>query len=325
LRQSPRFAPKSPLVKFGALDYIAGMTQVAPYPEPSSVEVPAFETDGNLLALVPREALARLGRRTGKGPGRHSRPDIKIVIVGENRDFSVLAAEIKGAWLLHEASGARPGQPEQARSLDHLLTYLVASAFDTAQPLKAGGSAVTALIARFGRALSRATTIAGDELIHKALERPSDIGAVVELLRSIVPLLSAEQEIDPHLGASIASLEAEEELIRRAGGLKDAKWVGDYLSINPKSVAAKARRNELLALSRGDRNLYPAFQFKDGQVVPGIRELLEVLPLTNGWSRLSFLLTPDPGLDDRSPIDAFQTEPEATLEVTRDIDTQGAA
>ncbi len=290
-----------------------------------SVEVPAFETDGNLLALLPREALTQIGRTGGEGAQRHARADIKIVVVGENRDFSVLAAEIKGAWLLHEASGTRPGSGAHNTSLDHLLTYLVASAFDTALPLRAGGTAVTALIARFGRALSRAATIAGEDLIYKALERPTDIGAVVEFLRSTIPLLSAEQDIDPQLGGSIASLDAEDALIQRAGGLKDAKWVGEYLSISPKSVAAKARRNELLAISRGDRNLYPAFQFKNGQIVPGIRELVAVLPLTNGWSRLSFLLSPDPGLDDRSPVQAFETDPDAALEVARNADTQGAA
>lgn len=114
-------------------------------------------------------------------------------------------------------------------------------------------------------------------------------------------------------------------LIAQAGGIKDAKWVAAYLGITPKSVAAKARRNELLAISQGDRNFYPTFQFRNGGVVPGVRELLEVLPLTNGWSQLSFLLSPDPGLDDRSPIEAFETDPEAALEVARTMDTQGAA
>ena len=301
------------------------MAHSSSHPEPASVEVPAFETDGNLLALLPRETLTRIGRNAGKGGQRHARADIKIVVVGENRDFSTLAAEIKGAWHLREAADDRPGHVTGRSSRGHVVTYLLASAIDLGLPAGSANAAVTALIVRFGRALSRAATIAGEDLIYKALERPTDIGAVVEFLRSTAPLLSAEQVIDPQLGGSIASLEAEDTLIRRAGGLKDAKWVGEYLSINPKSVAAKARRNEILSISRGDRNLYPAFQFKNGQVVAGLRELLEVLPLTNGWSRLSFLLSPDPGLDDRSPIEAFEADPEAALEVARNADTQGAA
>jgi len=295
------------------------------HPEPASIEVPAFETDGNLLALLPREALTRIGRGTGKGAHRRPRTDIKIVVVGENRDFSALAAEIKGAWYLRDASVERIGSVARGSSRGHVMTYLVASALDVDLPSGSGNAAVAALIVRFGRALSRAATIAGEEVVYKALERPTDIGAVVEFLRSTAPLLSAEQDIDPQLRGTIASLEAEDDLIQRAGGLKDAKWVADYLSINPKSVAAKARRNELLAIGRGDRNLYPAFQFKNGQVIPSVRELLKVLPLSNGWSRLSFLLAPDPGLDDRSPIDAFETDPDSALEIARNADTQGAA
>ena len=309
----------------GALGYIGGMRHSASNPEPASVEVPAFETDGNLLALLPREALTRIGRTPGKGEHRQGRTDIKIVVVGENRDFSALVAEIKGAWHLRDAPSARLGSAARSTSLGHVMTYLVASAFDVDFLPGSGNAAAAALIARFGRALSRAATIAGEDLIYKALERPTDIGAVVEFLRSTAPLLSAEQDIDPQLGGNIASLEAEDALIQQAGGLKDAKWVGEYLSINAKSVAAKARRNELLAITRGNRNLYPAFQFKNGQIVAGVRELLQVLPLTNAWSRLSFLLTPDSGLDDRSPVEAFKTDPEAALEVARSADTQGAA
>jgi hypothetical protein len=278
-----------------------------------------------LLALLSREAVARIGRSPGKGAGRQARTDIKIVVVGENRDLAMLAAEITGAWRLHEAAGARVTNAARDSAVAEVMTYLVASAVNADVPPRVANSALTALLVRFGRALSRAAAIAGEDLIYKALERPTDIGAVVEFLRSTAPLLSAEQDIDPQLGTGIASLGGEEALIQQAGGLKDAKWVAEYLGITPKSVAAKARRNELLAMTRGDRNLYPAFQFKNGQVVSGVRELLEVLPLTNGWSRLSFLLSPDPGLDDRSPIAAFETDPDAALEVARNADTQGAA
>jgi hypothetical protein len=295
------------------------------HPELASVEVPAFETDGNLLALLPREAFVPTKRGAGKGAHRYARTDFKLVVVGENREFSTLATEIQGAWRLYEASGEGAGSGTRDSALRHMITHLLASTFALELPAGSEKTAVTALIARFGRAFSRAATIAGDDLIYKALERPTDIGAVVEFLRSTAPLLSAEQDIDPQLGNNVASLEAEDALVQRGGGLKDAKWVGKYLSINAKSVAAKARRNELLAISRGDRNLYPAFQFKNGQVVPGVRELLEALPLTNSWSRLSFLVTPDPGLDDRSPIEAFKTNPEAAIEVARAVDTQGAA
>ena len=75
--------------------------------EPASLEVPAFETDGNLLALLPREAVARIGRSAGKGTGRGARTDIKIIVVGENHaennSFSLLRLGVKGLLTYMEA------------------------------------------------------------------------------------------------------------------------------------------------------------------------------------------------------------------------------
>ena len=81
--------------------------------------------------------------------------------------------------------------------------------------------------------------------------------------------------------------------------------------IHPKSVAAKARRNEPPAVCcSGDRNLYPAFQFRDGDMRPSRAACGRSSPSCHSRGRgLSFFLTPDPGLDDRSPIEAFETEP----------------
>lgn len=266
--------------------------------------IPAFEAEENLLALLPKSALG-------------AKHDLDIVIVGESPGSSALVAELESA-----SRNAGPLLRRQGSRSLHVKIPARLSAGDADRAPEA--PAVTALLSRLTRALARAAGIAGDDLVHHALERPSDMGAVIDLLRSALPLLSAERELEPDLGTRIAALEAEDDLIRRAGGLKDAKWVATYLGISPKSVAAKARRRELLAITRGDRNLYPAFQFQDGRVVGGLRDILLALPLTNGWSRLSFLLTPDPGLDDRTPLDAISSNRDAVLALAAGADTQGA-
>ena len=268
--------------------------------------LPAFEAEGNLLALVPKAAL----------DGLHAAfPDVRFVVVGKSAGSTALVAEISSAW-----DRLSVGQRRSRRTSGARQTVPSASSLG-ADPI----TATSALLSRLTRALTRAAGVAGDDLVHQALERPSDMGAIIDLLRSALPLLSAERDLDPELATGVAVLEAEDDLIRRAGGLKDTKWVADYLAISPKSVAAKARRNEMLAIARGDRNLYPAFQFRDGQVVPGVREILQALPLTNGWSRLGFLLTPDPGLDDQTPLEAFQIDRDAVLALAASADTQGAA
>lgn len=282
------------------------MAQVAPVRQSSTMTIPAFEAGGSLLALLPKAALGR---------DRH----IDIVVMDANTGSKALVAELKS----HSTGTGTVSKRTPRRATSYDIDLIVQTHPD--QDHGQSATALTALLARLHRALQRIAGVAGDELVHRALARPSDMGAVIDLLRSTLPLLSAEQELDPDLANQVSSLAAEDELIRRAGGLKTAKWVADYLAISPKSVAAKARRGEVLALTRGDRNLYPAFQFQDGQVLTGLRELLEALPLTNGWSRLSFLLTPNPGLDDRSPLEAFGTDREAVLAVTASTDSQGAA
>ena len=288
------------------------MTQTTTARPASPMTIPAFETGGNLLALVPKSAL---------GEGHNA---IDIIIVGKSSGSTALVAELKSASTQFTNAWKRGRRTSGSFSMQ---TRVAAPHFDVDLDVhvEAQGPATAALLSRLVRALTRAAGIAGDELVLRALGRPSDMGAVIDLLRSALPLLSAERELDPTLETGIAALEAEEDLIRCAGGLKDAKWVAEYLGISPKSVAAKARRNELLAITRGDRNLYPAFQFGGGQVVAGVREILEALPLTNGWSRLSFLLTPDPGLDDRTPLDAFSADGEAVIALAAGADTQGAS
>jgi hypothetical protein len=123
----------------------------------------------------------------------------------------------------------------------------------------------------------------------------------------------------------VGSLVAEQRLIERAGGLRDTDWVASFLRIEARSVAAKARRGELLAIRRGDRNFYPAFQFRNGGVIPAIRAVLGVLPLQDGWSRLSFLLTEDPGLDGRTPVEAYDADRESVLAVATTLGEQGGA
>jgi hypothetical protein len=242
--------------------------------------------------------------------------DVDIVIVGQSPGSTALVAELKSAARRRDVAPTRSRHASDFPHVDRPVRLSHGEADHST-----GAPAVAALLSRLSRALTR---VAGDDLVHRALERPSDMGAVIDLLRSALPLLSAERELDTELGTQIAALEAEDDLIQRAGGLKDAKWVAEYLGISPKSVAAKARRNELLAITRGDRNLYPAFQFQDGQVVPGLREILQTLPLANGWSRLVFLLTPDPGLDDRTPLDAIRADRDAVLALAAGADTQGA-
>jgi hypothetical protein len=197
---------------------------------------------------------------------------------------------------------------------------------ETLTPFDPGSEASEAALARrLVRALARVQAVGGGSALVDALAEPSDIGSLVSTLAAALPLFAAERELDPALDMRVGSLVAEQRLIERAGGLRDTDWVASFLRIEARSVAAKARRGELLAIRRGDRNFYPAFQFRNGGVIPAIRAVLGVLPLQDGWSRLSFLLTEDPGLDGRTPVEAYDADRESVLAVATTLGEQGGA
>ena len=52
--------------------------------------------------------------------------------------------------------------------------------------------------------------------------------------------------------------------------------------------------------------MYPAVQFVDGEIIPGIPDVLAGMRDAAPWSILSFLLTEDGALDGWSPLAALQ-------------------
>lgn len=79
--------------------------------------------------------------------------------------------------------------------------------------------------------------------------------------------------------------------------------------VSKQAVSDRVRRHRLLALRTGSgRLVYPAAQFHDERVVDGLGDVLDVLVPddTEAWMVASWLTTPDPALDDRTPLDALR-------------------
>ncbi|WP_419633688.1 helix-turn-helix domain-containing protein [Thiolapillus sp.] len=67
------------------------------------------------------------------------------------------------------------------------------------------------------------------------------------------------------------------EMIERAGGTYTAEDVSELLGISTQAVGKRRRRNQLLAVRRGEHWAYPVWQFQGKKVVKGFKELLEEL------------------------------------------------
>src|SRR5271169_3116724 len=124
-----------------------------------SEEVRVIEVAGHLVFVVPREAIGQLGVRR----------DAKTVVVR----YRTLSELVEKVVLERFGQAPKKWKHEITRTPSDELTR-IASTLDASRTL----SAIDALFRRSERALDRAINIAEDIQINRALESPTDIGAI---------------------------------------------------------------------------------------------------------------------------------------------------
>ena len=83
-----------------------------------------------------------------------------------------------------------------------------------------------------------------------------------------------------------------QRILERSGGLLDSTEVSRRLGISPDAVRQRQRRGQLIALKQGGRWRYPAIQFTETGVLPGLAEVLKALN-ASPVRQVSFLATRD--------------------------------
>ncbi|MGE3841402.1 MAG: hypothetical protein AB7I50_07430 [Vicinamibacterales bacterium] len=159
----------------------------------------------------------------------------------------------------------------------------------------------SALARRLMKALLTAAAEADESLAADAVSESSDVLSVVRLLEQpgILAELSAA---DPLAPARLRGVAARHALLERAGGTLSTEEVAAALNLSRQAVDKRRRAGRLLALSFGRRGYrYPAFQFVDGDVLPGLERVLPELGDQDVWSRLAFFVNRRSDLGDKAP------------------------
>lgn len=121
-------------------------------------------------------------------------------------------------------------------------------------------------------------------------------------------------------GRSLSDLGSPEELAARmvAAVPEPSPWdqlvgpvyttgkVTALLGVSRQAVAERRSRRSILALETSDGAVvYPAFQFHQGALLPGLPKLLRRFPLetVDGWTLAAWLVAPQPGLEGRSVVE----------------------
>lgn len=139
----------------------------------------------------------------------------------------------------------------------------------------------------------------------EALAAPSDTGTVARALAEQAAT-DALRRLEPLAGAIIRGVAVRARLAEAAGGMLSADDAAKALGISRQAVDKRRAAGKLLAVRvRGDWH-YPSAQFRDGEVLPGVEEIINGMPDASAWSVLDFLLAPDDALDGRPPLAALR-------------------
>lgn len=150
-------------------------------------------------------------------------------------------------------------------------------------------------------AVERMAREASSETLTEALAAPSDTGTVA---RALAEQATADvlRRLEPLAGAIARGAEIRTRLAEAAGGMLSADDAAKALGISRQAVDKRRAAGKLLAVRvRGDWH-YPSAQFRDGEVLAGIEQVISGLPDASPWSVLDFLLAPDDALGGRSPL-----------------------
>ena len=139
---------------------------------------------------------------------------------------------------------------------------------------------------------------------------------------TIVHLDPTEQRL---LKARLRGVQRTVELRKAAEPVLETGEVCQLLGVSRETVRKKVDRRQMLALPKGGDRVFPAFQFKDGAVLPGFAESLQALHTESVFSVLAFFLSPNADFEHKTAIQMLEAgEVEAVLSEARTYLKHGA-
>ncbi|HLA80966.1 MAG TPA: helix-turn-helix domain-containing protein, partial [Thermoleophilia bacterium] len=135
---------------------------------------------------------------------------------------------------------------------------------------------VAELLGRATAALARSLTTMSPRVQRRLLQAPA--GEDVLVAAAMQPAVVEHVETpSPLLPALLRGAQAKRQLLEAEGGTLSAAEVARLLRLSRQAVDKQRRTGRLLALRAGPSWRYPAWQFIDGQSLPGLPEVLAAL------------------------------------------------
>jgi hypothetical protein len=199
----------------------------------------------------------------------------------------------------------RLGQP----MADHVRTAdRVSGSDDGSDDARNGTPLRAAFLDRAISVVERLASTIDEPRLKAALEADTD-AAVLTALGLIqdptVPTSTAAP--DPLAAARARGEQAKRDILAAQGYLLHTYEVAERLELTQGAVRLRRESGRLVALPLDDGTwVFPAWQFTDHGLLPGLEDVLRSLTASDAWSRILFLQSGDPYLNGQTPLELIR-------------------
>jgi hypothetical protein len=168
---------------------------------------------------------------------------------------------------------------------------------------------VQQMLDRGTRTLRRLLARAGSKGVGPLQTTTNEAGFLMAAARLAIEELgisadAAEKDLHE---ARLRGLERMAQLRKAAEPVLETGDVCALLGVSRETIRKKVDRKQLLALPKGGDRVFPAFQFQEGDVLPGIAEVLSSLDTDSPFVVLSFLLSKNTEWNGKSACELLQS------------------
>lgn len=134
---------------------------------------------------------------------------------------------------------------------------------------------------------------AGSKGVRPLQTTSDEVGYLMAAARLAIEALGASEDVTEKRlqRARLRGLDRIAELRKAAEPVLETGQVCKLLGVSRETIRKKVDRKQLLALPKGGDRVFPAVQFNEGDVLPGLAEVLATLNTESPFVVLSFLLS----------------------------------
>ena len=168
---------------------------------------------------------------------------------------------------------------------------------------------VQQMLDRGTKTLKTVLTKAGSKGVGPLQTTTNEVGYLMAAVRLAIESLGNCGDVTEKRlqAARLRGLGRIAELRKAAEPALETGEVCLLLGVSRETIRKKVDRKQLLALPKGGDRVFPAFQFKDGDVLPGFAEVLATLDTDSPFVALSFLLSKNPGFGGKSAHELLES------------------